>query len=41
MEVVVIITKLEINGNPIEVEDVIYAMVGGDFSLGNAIKVCS
>lgn len=30
--------KLEINGNPIEVEDVIYAMVGGDFALGNAIK---
>ena len=30
--------KLEINGNPVEVEDVIYAMVGGDFALGNAIK---
>lgn len=30
--------KLEINGNPIEVEDVIYAMVGGDFALGNAMK---
>ena len=30
--------KLEINGNPVEVEDVIYAMVGGDFALGNALK---
>jgi hypothetical protein len=30
--------KLEINGNPVEVEDIIYAMVGGDFALGNAIK---
>mgnify|MGYP000855329586 CR=1 FL=1 len=30
--------KLEINGNSIEVEDVIYAMVGGDFALGNALK---
>ncbi len=30
--------KLEINGNPIEVEDVIYAMVGGDFALGNTMK---
>jgi len=30
--------KLEINGNPVEVEDVIYAMVGGDFALGNSIK---
>lgn len=29
---------LEINGNPVEVEDVIYAMVGGDFALGNALK---
>ena len=27
--------KLEINGNLVEVEDVIYAMVGGDFILGN------
>ena len=25
--------KLEINGNPVEVEDVIYAMVGGIFLL--------
>lgn len=32
--------KLEINGNPIEVEDVIYAMVGGDFILGNILKAC-
>ena len=30
--------KLEINGNPVEVEDVIYALVGGDFALGNALK---
>ena len=30
--------KIEINGNPVEVEDVIYAMVGGDFALGNALK---
>lgn len=30
--------KLEINSNPVEVEDVIYAMVGGDFALGNALK---
>jgi hypothetical protein len=30
--------KLGINGNPVEVEDVIYAMVGGDFALGNALK---
>lgn len=30
--------KLEINGNLVEVEDVIYAMVGGDFALGNAMK---
>ena len=30
--------KLEINGNPVEVEDVIYAIVGGDFALGNALK---
>lgn len=32
--------KLEINGNPVEVEDIIYAMVGGDFALGNVIKAC-
>ena len=32
--------KLEINGNPVEVEDVIYAMVGGDFTLGNILKAC-
>ena len=32
--------KLEINGNPVEVEDVIYAMVGGDFILGNILKAC-
>lgn len=32
--------KLEINGNPAEVEDVIYAMVGGDFILGNILKAC-
>jgi len=32
--------KLEINDNPVEVEDVIYAMVGGDFALGNVIKAC-
>ena len=30
--------KLEINGNPVEVEAVIYAMVGGDFALGNVLK---
>ena len=30
--------KLIINGNHIETEDVIYAMVGGDFALGNALK---
>ena len=33
--------KFEINGNPVEVEDVIYAMVGGDFALGNALKAIS
>ena len=32
--------KLEINGNLVEVEDVIYAMVGGDFILGNILKAC-
>lgn len=32
--------KLEINGNPVEVEDVIYALVGGDFILGNILKAC-
>lgn len=32
--------KLNINGNPVEVEDVIYAMVGGDFILGNILKAC-
>lgn len=32
--------KLTINGNPAEVEDVIYAMVGGDFTLGNILKAC-
>ena len=32
--------KLEINGNLVEVEDIIYAMVGGDFALGNVIKAC-
>lgn len=32
--------KLEINGNSIEVEDVIYALVGGDFILGNILKAC-
>ena len=32
--------KLEINGNPVEVEDVIYATVGGDFILGNILKAC-
>lgn len=32
--------KLNINGNPAEVEDVIYAMVGGDFTLGNILKAC-
>ena len=32
--------KLEINGNSVEVEDIIYAMVGGDFALGNVIKAC-
>ena len=30
--------KLIINGNHVETEDVIYAMVGGDFALGNALK---
>lgn len=30
--------KLIINGNHAETEDVIYAMVGGDFALGNALK---
>lgn len=30
--------KLNINGNHVETEDVIYAMVGGDFALGNALK---
>lgn len=32
--------KLNINGNPVEVEDVIYALVGGDFILGNILKAC-
>lgn len=32
--------KLEINGHHVEVEDVIYAMVGGDFTLGNILKAC-
>ena len=32
--------KLEINGNPVEVEDMIYALVGGDFILGNILKAC-
>ena len=32
--------KLEINGNLVEVEDIIYAMVGGDFILGNILKAC-
>ena len=30
--------KLEINGQKVEVEDIIYAMVGGDFALGNVLK---
>lgn len=30
--------KLNINGSHVETEDVIYAMVGGDFALGNALK---
>ena len=30
--------ELNINGNSVQVEDVIYAMVGGDFALGNALK---
>ena len=32
--------KLTINDNPAEVEDVIYALVGGDFILGNILKAC-
>ena len=32
--------RLEINGNLVEVEDIIYAMVGGDFILGNILKAC-
>lgn len=32
--------KLNINGNPVEVEEVIYALVGGDFILGNILKAC-
>lgn len=30
--------ELEIEGKPYQVEDVIYAMVGGDFALGNVLK---
>ena len=30
--------ELNIKGNSVQVEDVIYAMVGGDFALGNVVK---
>ena len=30
--------ELEIEGKPYQVEDIIYAMVGGDFALGNVLK---
>lgn len=30
--------ELNIKGHSVQVEDVIYAMVGGDFALGNVVK---